>query len=114
MVDSQVRAARLRETKAFVLRNLALHELSAMTVAQYLGVTPRYVHMLFESEAETLSEFVLRERLIRAYRALVDLRFADQPISAIAFDCGFSDLSHFNRSFRRRFGMTPTEARQKT
>ena len=45
---------------------------------------------------------------MRAHRMLVDERFAG-PIGAIAFDSGFSDLSHFNRTFRRRFGMTPSE-----
>jgi AraC-like DNA-binding protein len=32
-------------------------------------------------------------------------------ITAIAYECGFNDLSYFNRSFRRRFGLTPSEAR---
>jgi AraC-like DNA-binding protein len=32
-------------------------------------------------------------------------------ISDIAFDCGFNDLSYFNRCFRRRFGLTPSAAR---
>jgi AraC-like DNA-binding protein len=32
-------------------------------------------------------------------------------VSDIAFDCGFNDLSYFNRCFRRRFGLTPTAAR---
>jgi AraC-like DNA-binding protein len=106
-----VRAARLRETKAFVLRNLARQDLSTAMVALHLGVTPRYVHMLFEGENETFSEFVLGQRLMRSHRLMVDPRFANRSISAVAFDCGFGDLSHFNRSFRRRFGMTPTEAR---
>jgi AraC-like DNA-binding protein len=49
---------------------------------------------------------------MRAHRMLVDERFAG-PISAIAFDSGFSDLSHFNRTFRRRSGMTPSEVRRR-
>jgi AraC-like DNA-binding protein len=109
-----VRAARLRETRAFVIRNAARHELSAALVAAHLGVTPRYVHMLFESESETFSEFLLGERLARAHRMLVDPRLASRPISTVAFDSGFGDLSHFNRSFRRRFGMTPSQAREKS
>jgi len=106
-----VRAARLREARAFVERNAARRELSATSVAAQLGVTPRYLHMLFENESETFSEFVLGERLTRARRMLIDPRFAHHAISTIAFDSGFSDLSHFNRSFRRRFGMTPSQAR---
>jgi AraC-like DNA-binding protein len=107
-----VRAARLREARAFVRRNAGRRELSAALVATHLGVTPRYIHMLFENENETFSEFVLGERLARAHHMLVDPRFANHPISTVAFDCGFGDLSHFNRSFRRRFGMTPSLARK--
>jgi AraC family transcriptional activator of tynA and feaB len=32
-------------------------------------------------------------------------------ISEIAYAWGFNDLSHFNRAFRARFGMTPREWR---
>ena len=106
-----VRAARLSAAKAFILHNLGRTDLMAATVAAHLGVTPRYIHMLFQDEAESFSEFLLRERLMRAHRVLVDRRLAGRPISAIAFDAGFSDLSYFNRTFRRRFGMTPSEAR---
>jgi AraC-like DNA-binding protein len=38
-------------------------------------------------------------------------RASERRISDIAFDCGFNDLSYFNRCFRRRFGLTPTAAR---
>jgi AraC-like DNA-binding protein len=43
-----------------------------------------------------------------------DQRLAGHSIRTIAFDSGFSDLSSFNRAFRRRFGMTPSEARHLT
>ena len=106
-----VRAARLRAAKDYVLHNLGNHELSAVTVAVYLDVTPRYVHKLFETEEESFTEFVLARRLTRAHRMLTDPRFSALPIGTIALDAGFSDLSHFNRSFRRRFGCTPSDAR---
>ena len=35
----------------------------------------------------------------------------ERRISDIALDCGFNDLSYFNRCFRRRFGLTPSSAR---
>jgi AraC-like DNA-binding protein len=31
--------------------------------------------------------------------------------SAVALAAGFGDLSHFNRSFRRRYGATPSDVR---
>jgi AraC-like DNA-binding protein len=36
---------------------------------------------------------------------------AGWTISAIALASGFGDLSHFNRSFRRRYGATPSDIR---
>ncbi len=57
------------------------------------------------------SEFVLRMRLMRAHRMLSDVRCAGLNISTIAYAVGFGDLSYFNRSFRNRFGLTPSGLR---
>jgi AraC-like DNA-binding protein len=57
--------------------------------------------MLFHDEETTFSEFVAGQRLARAWRVL----------ASIAFDCGFGNLSYFNRTFRKRFGCTPSEVR---
>jgi AraC-like DNA-binding protein len=48
--------------------------------------------------------FLLRTRL---HRAAVDLRRSNAPISTVAFDAGFNDLSTFNRRFRRLMGASP-------
>ena len=37
------------------------------------------------------------------------LRHSDAPILDIAFDCGFNNISHFNRQFKRVTGLTPLE-----
>ena len=74
-------------------------------------VTARYIRKLFEAEGVTFSKFLLDERLARAHRMLIDPRHGAETISAIAFACGFGDLSYFNRVFRRRNGATPTGVR---
>jgi AraC-like DNA-binding protein len=104
-------AARLEAIKAYIRDKIGDPELSAASVAARLGVTSRYVHRLFEREGKTFSEFVLLRRLERARQMLGDARFAEQKISAIALDCGFRDISYFNRTFRRAFGMTPSDVR---
>jgi AraC-like DNA-binding protein len=68
--------------------------------------------MLFESEDTSMTEFVLEERLKRARTLLLDPRFAARRIAEIAYEVGFNDVSHFNRTFRRRFGRTPGELRE--
>jgi AraC-like DNA-binding protein len=105
------RAARLAAVKADVLANLADPNLSVAAVAGRHKVTPRYIHILFEAEGETFTEFVLGQRLVRAHRMLCDPRHAVRAINAIAFEVGFGDLSYFNRTFRRRFGSTPSDVR---
>jgi AraC-like DNA-binding protein len=109
-----IRAARLRAVKADILSHLGSSNLTVQAVALRQRVTPRYVHMLFEAEGVTFSEFVLGQRLLRAFRMLTDPRLRPMTISAIAFAAGFGDLSYFNRTFRRRFGTRPSEVRSGT
>jgi AraC-like DNA-binding protein len=106
-----VRAARLHAIKTEIRDSLDRHELSLAGLAAHHGVTPRYVQMLFESEGTTFSQFLLDQRLARAHRMLGDRRLAERTISAIAYEAGFGDLSHFNRAFRRRYGETPSDVR---
>lgn len=104
-------AARLREIKSDIAANLSRDDLSVVEIAFRQRVTARYIQMLFEAEGTTFTEFVRNARLNRAHRMLVDPRLADRTISAIASDAGFSDLSYFNKAFRRRFDGTPSDIR---
>ncbi len=104
-------AARLREIKSDIAANLSRDDLSVVEIALRQGVTPRYIQMLFETEDITFTEFVRNARLNRVHAMLLDPRLADRSISAIAFEAGFSDLSYFNKAFRRRFGGTPSDVR---
>jgi AraC-like DNA-binding protein len=107
-----IRAARLRAIISDIEANLGDCDLTVAAVARRQQVTPRYLHKLFEGEALSFSSFVLSQRLSRAHLMLCDPRFGDRSISSVAFDVGFSDLSYFNRTFRRRYSATPTDIRQ--
>jgi AraC-like DNA-binding protein len=104
-------AARLAAIKADIVAHASSRELTIGLVAARQHVTARYVRKLFESEGRTFSGFVLDQRLMRARRMLTDPRRDDETISAIAYACGFGDLSYFNRVFRRRNGATPSAVR---
>jgi AraC-like DNA-binding protein len=80
-------------------------------VAHELGVTPRYLQRLFEADGKTFSSFLTEQRLKRAHRMLREPDFAERPVSSIAYDVGFGDLSYFNRCFRRAYGATPSNVR---
>lgn len=107
-----MRAVRLVAIKADIAANIGDGRLSIDLVAARQGISPRYVRKLFESEAISFSDFVRDRRLARAHCLLTDWRYLGRTISSIAFECGFSDLSYFNRSFRRRYGSTPSGVRE--
>jgi AraC-like DNA-binding protein len=106
-----LRAARLNAIKTDIYDRLADPGLSVGSVAARQQVSPRYVQALFEAEGTTFSEYVLRLRLARVHRVLTDACSMESTISDIAFATGFGDLSHFNRAFRRRYGITPSDLR---
>lgn len=106
-----LRHARLASIKAYVDANIHHGELSATAVAARHGITPRYLHKLFESEETSFSGYVLARRLERALHMLKQPRYANQTITAIAHEAGFNDLSYFNRCFRRRYSTTPSSVR---
>ena len=109
-----VRAARLAAVKADIESHLTDGSLTVATLAARHGISPRYLHKLFEDEEVTYSQFVLDRRLALAYRTLRQPRSATRTISAIANDTGFGDLSYFNRTFRRRYGITPSAVRRES
>jgi AraC-like DNA-binding protein len=106
-------AARLATIKQDILAHLAEPDLSVASVARRQGLSPRYIHKLFEMNGTTYSEFVVGQRLGKAHRMLTDIRFAGVSIADVALTVGFGDLSYFNRTFRRRFGATPSETRHR-
>ena len=104
-----VRAARLAAIQADLTSDASV---SIDEIARRQGVTPRYVQILFEQAGTTFGEFVTERRLDAARSMLRSPRYAGWSIAGIAFEAGFGDVSHFNRCFRRRFGVTPTAFRR--
>lgn len=103
-----LRAARLEAIKASLIADVSL---DLETLAARQRISPRYVQKLFEEADTTFSEFALAQRLDAARKMLTSPRFQSWTITAIAFEVGFLDLSHFNRRFKQRYSMTPTDMR---
>jgi AraC-like DNA-binding protein len=75
--------------------------LAAMSKASFAREFRRYTGCTF-------TEFLNRVRLDHARRLLVG---GADSISTIAYATGFSNLSHFNRTFRRTYGRPPSAER---
>lgn len=97
--------------RADVLRDLGNPGLALPNLVRRYGVSERQAQRLFERSGSTFREFVLEQRLLLARRLLRDPAQRHRKISDIAHSSGFSDLSYFNRAFRKRFGVSPTGMR---
>jgi AraC-like DNA-binding protein len=86
-------------------------ELSLEVVARCQGISPRYLQHLMTSSGTSFTERVNELRLQRAFALLIESHCSARRISDIALEAGFSDISHFNRLFRTRFGVSPRGVR---
>lgn len=64
-----------------------------------------------ENTGFSFNNYLIEYRLSRAAE---QLRKSEETIIAIASDTGFDNLSNFNRLFKKRFFMTPSEFRKST
>ena len=105
-----LRAVRLKAVLSVLERRFLEPDFSARELAAAASLSERYVNeLLYEAGAG----FTVRLNELRLGKAARLLAMTTGPISDVALACGFNDISYFNRSFRRRFGLTPTAARGK-
>jgi AraC-like DNA-binding protein len=90
------------------VRTIARHPGEPWTLtrlARGAGLSPyHFVRMFRDVTGVTPHQFILRTRLREAAARAVE---SDINILDIALDCGFGDVSNFNRAFRSEFGVTP-------
>ena len=78
--------------------------------ADQAGISPFHFLRLFSKVlGVTPHQYLVRSRLRHAARRLTD---EDEPITAIAYDVGFGDLSNFVRTFHRAAGVSPRAYRK--
>ncbi len=95
-----------------VQRYIAEHyqeDIRLNTLADLVGMTPVSFSRFFRLRTgRTLSDYIIDIRLGSATRLLVD---SQRTIAEICYDCGFNNLSNFNRMFKRKKGCSPKEFR---
>ena len=87
----------------FIERHLLDDALTPAAIATAHGVSIRTVNRVFSATGQTVGEAVRVRRLARRE----DLTRSDRPISMIAHRWGFSDTSHFSRTFKAHYGSSP-------
>lgn len=105
-----VSSVQIKNIKRYIHHHLH-QELAPDAIAFANGVSRSRLYELFKPLGG-IAAYIREQRLRTALRSLIDTELSHRPIGAIALDCGFSSESVFSRLFKKRFGLTPREARQ--
>jgi AraC-like DNA-binding protein len=108
--------AAARRTRAALLadidRNLGDPGYSLALAAGRLGLAPRTVQARLAALGESFSS-LLRERRLSAAHLALSAGEGGRSVEAIALETGFESLPSFYRAFKRRYRVTPGDARRR-
>jgi AraC-like DNA-binding protein len=100
---------RILKVKEYINEHYA-EPLTLEMMADLVGMSPSSFSRFFRQHTDrTFTGYLIDIRLGQAARELVD---TSQNISEICYQCGFNNLSNFNRIFKAKRGMSPREFRQ--
>ena len=96
-----------------VQRHIESHfreEIRLQELADLGGMSPTAFSRFFKLRTgRSISDYIIDIRLGNATRLLVD---STMSVAEICYDCGFNNVSHFNRIFRKKKGCSPREFRE--
>ena len=111
---SSARSVALLAVRAAIELRLTDPKLNSAVVAGAAGISVRYANALLAEDGESIMSLILTRRLDRCRAALEDRKQDHLTISEVALGWGFSDMTHFGRSFKTRFKILPSEFRKRS
>lgn len=108
-IDSPTDSRRIGKVCEYIKENYS-KEIRLAQLAEMIGMTPVAFSRFFGRRVgRSLSDYIIDIRLGHVSRMLVD---STHSISEVCFECGFNNLSNFNRIFRSKKGCSPKEFRE--
>ncbi len=106
--ERSTESRRVQKVKQYINDHYA-EPLKLSDLAGLVGMSPVAFSRFFRQRTNrTLSEYIVEIRLGYAARMLVD---STKSISEICYECGFNNLSNFNRTFKAKRNCTPRDFR---
>ena len=100
---------RILKVKNYINENY-MYELKLATLADLANMSPSAFSRFFKLHTgRTLSDYIIDIRMGFATRLLLD---TNDTIAEVGFNCGYNNLSNFNRIFKRKKGCSPSEFRE--
>ena len=108
-VKNTPESRRVRAVEEYIDQNFR-QEIRLKTLSDIAGMTPAAFSRFFHARTgKTVSDYIIDIRLGYAARLLVD---SHSNVAEICYNCGFNNISNFNRIFKKRMGETPSEYRK--
>ncbi len=98
----------LSRIHAHIEEHLMDPDLSPESIARAHHISVRYLQKLFQNDGSTVSQWV-RQRRLESCRFELGRSTRRTTMAAMAHRWGFSSPSHFSRTFRGAYGMSPSE-----
>jgi len=93
----------------FLMKNYR-EDMNLEEIASIIHMAPASACRFFKSSTGlTIFEYLNKIKIDYACKLLLN---TDQNIVNIGYDCGFNNLSHFNKQFRKFTGKTPSQFRK--
>jgi AraC family transcriptional activator of tynA and feaB len=102
---------RFADIRQCIQKYVTCPDLTSEWVAQYCGISPRYLCYVLKANDTCFSELLWSERLPKARDWLVCDAFRQYPIHKIACMAGFKSAAHFSRMFKCAYGASPKDYR---
>ncbi|MFF0557742.1 helix-turn-helix domain-containing protein [Streptomyces sp. NPDC004266] len=98
----------LSRIRGYIEEHLMDPDLSPESIARAHHISVRYLQKLFQNDGSTVSHWV-RQRRLEFCRLELGRSHRRITMAAVAHRWGFSSPSHFSRTFRGAYGMSPSE-----
>lgn len=106
---SKSKSAVVKKAVQYIVEHATQEELQLQDVLKHVGMSRASFSRHFQTAVgQSYTQFVQSIRLETARNLLLT---TDKPVTEIAYASGFSNLSHFNRLFKKRWAMSPRSLR---
>ena len=95
----------------YINANVDDPSLNPSQIASAVGLSVRYLHLLFRENDTSVTRFMFSRRLAKCYGDLVDPTKAHLSVTDIAHSHGFKTAAHFTRRFTDAYGENPSTVR---
>jgi two-component system response regulator YesN len=101
----------ISKVSSYILDNYHNEQLSILSIAKQMYLTPNYLSLLFKKETgKTINQYITEVRVDKAKQYLKDCNI---KLNRVAKNVGYADAKYFTKVFEKIVGIKPREFREK-